>query len=144
MKDGRRRLLVLALVGIVIASLAVAGVLVLRSDSDGQSDSGPGTAAAEALAEDNVEAENRNDCSHFEYLSDGYLERRDTSVEKCKEELEYEPAYYQFELVDVRVDGDEGEIEIETYNDIDDITLVASLVVEDGEWKVDDLEEVED
>ena len=139
MRDARRRLLALVLVGILVAAAAVtAGVFLLRPDS------GPGTAAAEALAEDYVEAENRDDCSHYEYLSEGYLEREDMTLERCRESLEFEPSYYQFELVDVRVDGDVGEIEIETYNDIDDITLIASLVVEDDEWKVDDLEEVED
>jgi hypothetical protein len=140
MQDNRRRLLVLAVVGtvIVIAAVAIVAVIVLRGDD------GPGLAAAEDVAEDYVEAENRGDCSHLEYLSENYLEQRDLTLEGCRESLEFEPSYYQFELVDVRVDGDVGEIEIETYNDIDDITLVASLVVEDGEWKVDDLEELED
>jgi hypothetical protein len=142
MQDNRRRLLLLAIVGglVVIAAVAIVAVIVLRGDSD----DGPGRAAAEALAEDYVEAENRDDCSHLQYLSEGYLEERDLTPESCKESLEFEPSYYQFELADVRVDGDEGEIEIETYNDVDDITLVASLVVENGEWRVDDLEEVED
>ncbi len=138
MQDSRRRLPVLAVVGtlIVIAGVAIAAVVLLRG--------GPGPAEAETFAEDYVEAENRDDCSHLEYLSDGYLEERDLTLEGCKEDLEFEPAYYQFELVDVRVDGDEGEIEIDTYDDINDYTLIASLVVEDGEWKVDDLEEAED
>jgi hypothetical protein len=139
MQDSRRRLLVLAVVGtlLAIAGVAIVAVMVLRDD-------GPGLAAAESFADDYVAAENEGDCSHIEYLSEHYLEERDLTFEKCKEDLEFEPAYYQFELVDVRVDGDEGEIEIETYDDINDYTLIASLVVEDGEWKVDDLEEADD
>ena len=142
MQDNRRRLLALALVGtvVLIAAVTIAAVLVLRDDSE----DGPGPAAAGTFAEDYIEARNSADCSHLEYLSQDYLEERDLTLESCKESLEFEPSYYQFELVDVRVDGEEGEIEIDTYNDVDDITLVASLVVEDGEWKVDGLEEVED
>ena len=44
----------------------------------------------------------------------------------------------------VRVDGDEGEIEIEAGNDVGDVTMIATLVVVDGEGKVDDRREVED
>jgi hypothetical protein len=104
----------------------------------------PDAAAAETLAEDYVEALNRGDCSHYDYLSDGYLQRQDTSLEKCKQSLEFEPAFFEFELVEVRVDGDEGEIEIEAANDVGEVTMIASLAVQDGEWKVDALHEVED
>ena len=136
-KDNRRLVPMLAIVGTLLA-MAAAIVAVIALDGS------PGLAEAESFAEDYIEARNSDDCSHLDYLSAGYLEERDLTLESCKESLEGEPSYYNFELVDVRVDGDEGEIEIDTYDDINDYTLIASLVVEDGEWKVDDLEEADE
>jgi hypothetical protein len=129
--------LVAALCVLAIALLAVL-VVALR----GEDDEGPGEAAAQALAEDYVEALDRGDCSEYEYLTDGYLEEHDTSEEQCIESLEFEPSYFVFELEDVRVDGDRGEIEFEAGNDVGDVTMIATLVVVDGEWKVDDRREV--
>ena len=125
--------------GLVVVALAVVVALVVSARSD---DDGPGEAAAEELAEDYVEALDRGDCSEYEYLSEHYLEEHDTSHEECLESLEFEPSYFVFELEDVEVDGDRGEIEIEAGNDVGDVTMVATLVVVDGEWRVDDRREV--
>ncbi len=127
--------------GLVVVGLAVVVALVvsLRADDDG-----PGEAAARTLAGNYVEALDRGDCSEYEYLSEHYLEEHDTSREECLESLEFEPSYFVFELEDVDVDGDRGEIEIEAGNDVGDVKMIATLVVVDGEWKVDDRREVED
>ena len=129
----RRRLLVLA--AFAVASAVVAAVVVLLVVR-----SGPGEEDARDLVEDYLAARTADGCTHLRFHSERLAEY-DPSREECLEvEGLEEGEYLEYELTEVSVDGDRAQVDVEDRSDAPSGPFTVHLVVEDGEWHVNEIE----
>lgn len=131
---GRRswpRLVGLAVAAVVAVVLVV--VLVVREGA-------PGEDEARDVVEDYFQSWIDGDCAYLELQSEE-LSRDEPSKEECLEaEASSEGEYLEYEVGEVRIDGDRAEVDVDDQSDAPSGPFTAHLVVEDGEWKVDELE----
>ena len=130
--------LVAAVTGVVVLALVGGGAWWLLRDD------GPGLDEAERTVTSYVRALEAHDCGHLALAS----ERRradlgDPTRDECLQAVaDSAGEYEEYEVGKVRLRGDHAEAEVQVWGE-PPLDLVYVLVVEDGEWRVDEVREVE-
>lgn len=131
----RRSWLPVVVALVVVALLAAAFVVFLLVRDDG-----PDERDARLVVESYLEARVADGCGHLRFHSESLAEE-DPSLAECRELEDYEEGeYFEYDVTDVRVDGDRAEVDVEDESDAPSGPFTVHLVVEDGDWRVDEIE----
>ena len=119
----------------VVLALVLVVMFVIRG--------GPGEEEARDVVEDYLVARSADGCEHLRFHSAG-MAAEDPSLEDCQEQEDDEAGEYaEFEVTEVRVDGDHARVDVEDHGDAPTGPFTVLLVVEDDKWRVDGIERPE-
>lgn len=129
----RRRLIVLG--GALAALLVTLTLLSMR---------GPGEDAARQLTEDYLEARSTDGCGHYAYYSEDFARQENVDVKDCQaDEALAAGEYDAYSVEEVRARRVRAEVEVADDSDASYGPFTVILVVEDGEWRIGDIEKSE-
>jgi hypothetical protein len=106
---------------------------------------GPGEDAAVRLVEGYLDAKIADGCGHYAYYSEQFARTEHVDVKDCQaDEAFAEGEYFEYDVGDVRVDGDRAEVDVEDESDAPRGPFTVVLVVEDDAWRIAGIEERSD